>query len=687
MASSTGTQRTRRFLAFTFITAVALFGGCGGSEPAPPAAPTALDPRLQSPERVGMLTSTSGGNFVLPWEGTFGGTLGDVFNSVSEAVVQRSCIDFDTDSGTGSVGSDFEFDVFDSIEDLALSMDATYSTNSNYGIYKNSLTASVMSKLSLSSNTIYAHARHRVTGRSTSLKNVRLKDEYKSMAPRDVISKCGDYYLGNFSNGAALDAILTITASSLNEKISIKTDLSQKIARTKADISTRSDLARYVADNKASIHIISRGCTAISVQEPTLDAFYKASDEFYTSVNACLADPAKGSLTDQMTFYSLEPYIDGIDGSLEANRKARDDLLFARTEYMKLTSDVNDILADQTDHLLYDWSDKTKYDVQGLTGVIAAIGSEDKRSGLLGTRIKDAIAVCESSAFGCVFPPIDEQYTYGTIRAKLPAHKDFYPGSCSEIYRSNQSVSSGPHYIYLGNNSARKLSVYCVFGTGGQLDYLELKDFDDVSSPKDPRFFQPDSLTDSHNYAQSIGQFQTSNPRQDWPDVVTSYRKFRIIPRQTTVEVLLGDFSFATSYTNPTDPTRIPNPRGTPAWQYHVPVGYAQGGITAYGGYSGKNAYVAFDVAEDTWRDRTSVTGWPGSGWGRARIDVSNHPLRISNGTQWQAMGVDAQGFTTFGKGRQTVDIYGRGLMGGNFPVIVDGVASRYGIELEYVAQ
>ena len=670
-----GSSIHTRVVALFFLSALLLSSmGCGGSSNSSQD-DSGNDAAGLQVARVGMLRDTSGGQFVLPWENTFGGVLGDGFNSVSESVIQSPCIEFTTDP-EGSITTLFDFQVYDSYEDLATSMNASYSTKSNYGVYKNSIQASVMADMSITSNTIYAHAYYRVYGPSISVQNVKLKSSYATKTAAEIVQSCGDYYLGNISQGAVMDAVISISTTNRTEKASVEFEFKQKVANSKTDVKTRADVSKFLSEHKTAVKVITRGCQTMGPIED-LSGFYGAMDVFHTNVQGCLNNPKNSNLADQMTFYSMDPYANGVALVVQDKQKAANDLLLADFEYRKILVDIDDIL-DNPNFYIWDAVHYTSSQLQTTKAQINDIYLPE---------LKNNLNVCSTTPLSCSFPTSDisdvKNNTYLKIRAKMPMHADFYPQSCNEIYRNNKSVDNGAYRIYLGKKQNRPLDVYCTFGHGGSLDYLDLPGFHDISSPNDPNFYQP-----GDNYSEFVNWWNYS-PHKDYPDQVTSFWRVRIDPGVSTVRIILNDYSFAKTYTSPSNPKIIPDPPGKDSSAYHFPFGYADGGYVAWEG-SIPNPYVYRDLTADAngagaWCRKTSAPGMTGCGWGKAKVSVVGTPLAISQNTQWISEGYQSRGWTEFSADRKSVQVYGTGNYGGMFPYIVDGTTRTLGIELDYV--
>jgi hypothetical protein len=153
------------FLIIGLVIAGFLTAGCSSSK-SEPVASEFVDPNLNSLAR-----SFRGPNFVLGWESTCGGSLGGSFDSIGESIIQHACINFDTQT-SGSITTNYQYSVYTSVEDLATSMNASYSASAKFGIYQSSQKAEMMASLNKKSNTVYAHVRYRIKGPSTALMNV-----------------------------------------------------------------------------------------------------------------------------------------------------------------------------------------------------------------------------------------------------------------------------------------------------------------------------------------------------------------------------------------------------------------------------------------------------------------------------------------------------------------------------------
>lgn len=580
---------------------------------------------IEPPNASAMLLATSQ-DIDVDWEGKGGIALGEGFNTVSYTTIQQQCFDF-TEKSSGSVTTDYRFDVFDSIEDLTVKLNGSYSASSNYGVYKGSVKANAFLELDSSSNNLYAHAYYKVLGPSKIITDPVLKSEFKNLTNTDFIRQCGDHYLAQFDQGASLEAYIQITASNKNEKMSIKASLKEKSLGTTVEASTHEEMKKFLSQHKTKVIVVATGCKAT---EPisTYDGFLTMLKTFYADTRACLAGNDNSSTTtiSKVTFKSSDPYKSGVRTTIKANQDALDDILDYTLEYKNLLGDIDHIVQNE---VMYVMDDPATYTVSEL---------QTKKNEIIGYQgiIQSALNTCGDDPLACTFPSDKIAETYFEIRKKLPKEKNFYPTSCKDIADAYGPLESGENFtIYLGGNISRPVSVYCDFDQENTPTYLTLSGYSPIQNTSAPNFYTP-----SGSYSSVVGRWKQRPSAKYDPDMVTSWHRIHIIPHATYVEVDMRDYTYTTTYTNPSATSKIPSNKRLSA---DSPVAVAFG--YALGGYTTTNPY--YDNAT-AWKANTRGKGNT-VGTGKAKIDLTGTPFTISqDDIIWKPYGYVANGFAEF---------------------------------------
>ena len=548
--------------------------------------------------------------YTYTYESTTGALRGKGYNSISMIMTGECVKEGGVTQTVGSTTTNSYFHFVNTTKELEQDLGVNASATTNYGMFSGSVSASVMSQHQVSENTITAVASLEVIGPSATFQNPVMSLASQPADANALFAACGDYYVDTITSGGKLFAVITISNVAQDDHSTIKANLQASVTGIgSGDAGYSSDMSSKLSQYEADVHVYAVGCKSYPLTTG-FDEFLSLAQTFHSDIETCLSEKGDAifqNLASEVTVKTIAGPVTSSYGSnlvpdIQSQQLAHYKLTNMAAQYGELKGTIDYIISHQDEYV---WSGP--YDTVGaLQGLKQDI--DDYRQ-----IVNNRLSQCNLNPAACSLPPTSDDGSGGDpslaasnyppkLTDQLPQMKNFWPSDCYGVLRKfGSDMPSGNYSLYVNGDQDRMYYAYCCFQDNGSMarTYLNLQHTSQAAD-SGSSFFTP-----GFNYSEFINYYQWNV--HNWPHLVTTWTKVRLLPMGESLFIDGTDNTFAATKTLPAGSNEV--------WPFSL--GGSPHGLT----------YAPYGSCVGSWdgRDTYAQTSYPGS----ANIDLRGTSFKL----------------------------------------------------------